>query len=148
MGNVEQELRERGLRVTAQRIAVIEALGQMRHVSADTVARAVRDRAGAVSTQGIYNVVNDLVEAGLVQRIDVGSGPALYELADDGPHHHLICRDCGRIVDLQCDHGVDACIVPPSTYGFADIEAEIVFWGTCEQCSRTHAESQEGRKNA
>jgi Fur family ferric uptake transcriptional regulator len=134
MLDAEAELRQRGLRVTAQRVAVLQVLADARHVSADTVARAVRSRAGVVSTQGIYNVVNDLVRVGMVQRIDVGGGPALYELATDGPHHHLMCRQCARVVDLPCDHGSDSCLSPPEQLGFSDIEAEIVFWGTCPEC--------------
>lgn len=130
------------MRVTAQRVAVLQVLGQRRHVSADAVAHEVRARAGAASTQGIYNVMNDFVDAGMVQRIDVGGGPALYELADEGRHHHLVCRDCGRVVDLACDHGADACLTPPEQFGFTDIEAEIVFWGTCRECRQTSTSKQ------
>ena len=137
MEKIERELRERGLRVTAQRVAVLQVLGARRHVSADAVAHEVRLRAGAASTQGIYNVMNDFVHAGLVQRIDVGGGPALYELADEGRHHHLICRECGQVVDLACDHGADSCLAPPDRHGFTDLEAEIVFWGMCPECQKT-----------
>jgi Fur family ferric uptake transcriptional regulator len=134
MQSADLDLRGRGLRVTAQRVAVLQVLAEVRHVSADTVAQAVRARAGAASTQGIYNVVNDLVRVGMVQRIEVGGGPALYELATEGPHHHLMCRGCERVVDLPCDHGIDTCLTPPDPLGFSDIAAEIVFWGTCPEC--------------
>ncbi|MEZ5185046.1 MAG: Fur family transcriptional regulator [Candidatus Nanopelagicales bacterium] len=145
MLNAEHDLRERGLRVTAQRLAVLQVLSEARHVSADYVATAVRTRAGAASTQGIYNVVNDLVGAGLVQRIDIGGGPALYELAAEGPHHHLMCRKCSRVVDLPCDHGIDSCLMPPEQLGFADIEAEIVFWGTCAECQKEVNKQRRGK---
>lgn len=142
MRDAQQELRSRGLRVTAPRIAVLQVLSDMPHVSADTVANAVRERTGTVSTQGIYNVVNDLVGAGLVERVDVGSGPALYELAGDSPHHHLMCRSCGYVVDLACDHGASTCLQPPGDLGFADIRPEIVFWGTCSSCAAAQGKEE------
>lgn len=122
--------------MTSPRVAVMQVLAQSKHVSADTVAQAVRVRTGAVSTQGIYNVLTDLVDAGLVQCIEPGRGPALYELASEGTHHHLMCRVCGLVVDLACEHGIDTCLAPPKTHGFSGIEAEIVFWGTCRDCRR------------
>ncbi len=136
---IEDLLRTRGLRVTAPRIAVLEVLAERRHVSAETVASAARDRAGAVSTQGIYNVLTDLTAAGLVHRIEPAGSPALYELSAEGIHHHLICRDCGLVMDLACEHGTANCLMPPKTYGFTGLEAEIVFWGTCPECQASPA---------
>ena len=135
----EEELRTRGLRVTAPRIAVLEVLAEQRHVSADTVATAARGRAGAVSTQGIYNVLTDLTAAGLVHRIEPAGSPALYELSEQGIHHHLICRQCGLVMDLACEHGTADCLLPPQTHGFTGLEAEIVFWGTCPECQASTA---------
>jgi Fur family transcriptional regulator, stress-responsive regulator len=135
----EDQLRERGLRVTAPRIAVLQVLAGHSHVSADTVATAARDRAGAVSTQGIYNVLTDLVAAGLVHRIEPAGSPALYELSEQGLHHHLICRECARVMDLACEHGTADCLMPPQTHGFTGLEAEIVFWGTCPECQASPA---------
>lgn len=135
----EDELRTRGLRVTAPRIAVLEVLAEQRHVSADTVATAARGRAGAVSTQGIYNVLTDLTAAGLVHRIEPAGSPALYELSEQGIHHHLICRQCGLVMDLACEHGTADCLLPPQTHGFTGLEAEIVFWGTCPECQAAPA---------
>ncbi len=134
MLGLEAQLREHGLRVTAPRVAVLQVLGERSHLSADTVATAARDRAGAVSTQGIYNVLTDLVAAGLVHRIDPAGSPALYELSELGTHHHLICRTCGLVLDLACEHGTASCLAPPQTHGFSGLEAEIVFWGTCPAC--------------
>ena len=133
------QLRSRGLRVTAPRVAVLEVLAEQRHVSAQMVAAAARDRAGAVSTQGIYNVLTDLTAAGLVHRIEPAGSPALYELSEEGIHHHLICRDCGLVMDLACEHGTADCLLPPQTHGFSGLEAEIVFWGTCPECQASPA---------
>jgi Fe2+ or Zn2+ uptake regulation protein len=130
----EDQLRTRGLRVTAPRVAVLQVLTEHSHVSADTVAAAARDRAGSVSTQGIYNVLTDLVSSGLVHRIEPAGSAALYELSAEGIHHHLICRDCGLVMDLGCEHGTTDCLQPPQTHGFTGLEAEIVFWGTCPEC--------------
>lgn len=135
----EHHLRDRGLRVTAPRLAVLEALTDHRHVPADAIARAARAHAGTVSTQGIYNVLADLVSAGLVHRIEPAGSAALYELSDRGLHHHLICRECGHVRDLECEHGTTDCLQPPKSHGFADLEAEIVFWGTCPACQARDA---------
>lgn len=135
----EDQLRTRGLRVTAPRVAVLEVLAEQRHVSAETVAIAAREHAGAVSTQGIYNVLTDLTAAGLVHRIEPAGSPALYELSAEGIHHHLICRDCGLVMDLACEHGTADCLLPPQTHGFSGLEAEIVFWGTCPECQASPA---------
>ena len=135
----EDELRDLGLRVTAPRLSVLQVLAERSHVSADTVAAAARDRAGSVSTQGIYNVLTDLVTAGLVHRIEPAGSAALYELSDKGLHHHLICRRCGLVMDLGCEHGTTDCLQPPQTHGFTGLEAEIVFWGTCPECQASPA---------
>jgi Fur family transcriptional regulator, stress-responsive regulator len=136
---LESQLRDRGLRVTAPRVSVLAVLAEHIHVSADTVAAAARERAGAVSTQGIYNVLTDLVAAGLVHRIEPAGSAALYELSGKGTHHHLICRDCGRVTDLDCEHGTESCLQPPNTHGYTGLEAEIVFWGTCPECQANPA---------
>ena len=134
MNGIHEQLRIAGLRVTSPRVAVMEVLGEAQHVSADTVATAARARTGAVSTQAIYNVLSDLVSVGLVHRIEPSGSPALYELSTRGTHHHLMCRECAKVDDLACEHGTDPCIMPPKKHGFSDIEADIVFWGTCREC--------------
>lgn len=139
MLSIETRLRDRGLRVTAPRVAVLEVLAESSHLSADTVATSARDRAGAVSTQGIYNVLTDLVAAGLVHRIEPAGSAALYELSDKGTHHHLVCSTCGRVTDLECEHGTASCLQPPQTHGYTGLEAEIVFWGICPQCQAAPA---------
>jgi Fur family ferric uptake transcriptional regulator len=127
-------LRTAGLRVTSPRVAVLQVLGAAGHLSADAVATAVRARLGAVSTQGVYTVLSDLVSVGLVHRIEPAGSPALYEIQHEGTHHHLICRSCASVVDLPCEHDLDSCLLPPDSHGYADLEAEIVFWGTCPLC--------------
>jgi Fe2+ or Zn2+ uptake regulation protein len=129
-----EDLRDRGLRVTAPRLAVLELLDHGSHLPADSIVAAVRQRTGSVSTQGVYNVLGDLLAAGLVHRIEPAGSAALYELAREEKHHHLICRLCGTVKDLPCDHAASECISPPELHDFADIEAEIVFWGTCPAC--------------
>lgn len=130
-------LRELGMRVTAPRVAVLEVLDHGSHLPADAVVEGVRSRAGSASTQGVYNVLADLVAAGLVHRIEPAGSPALYELSKEHTHHHLICRGCAAVLDVDCDHEVRECLVPPRLHGFTDIEAEIVFWGTCPACQST-----------
>ncbi len=127
-------LRSHGLRVTGPRLAVLDLLDHGSHLSADAIAVAVRERTGAVSTQGVYNVLTDLLDVGLLHRIEPAGSPALYELSRPEKHHHLICRGCSNVIDIGCNHGLDECITPPHLHGFADIEAEIVFWGTCPEC--------------
>lgn len=127
-------LRAHGLRVTAPRVAVLDALEHGSHLPADAVVEAVRIRAGSASTQGVYNVLADLVTAGLLHRIEPAGSPSLYELAREHPHHHLVCRTCAAVLDIDCDHEVRSCLVPPRLHGFSDVEAEIVFWGTCPDC--------------
>ena len=132
--NPAEQLRDRGLRVTATRIAVLESLDHGSHLPADALAVAVRARAGSVSTQGLYNALGDLVRVGLVHRIEPAGSPALYELGRKEAHHHLVCRSCSAVVDLDCDHGQEACLQPRNDHGYAALEAEIVFWGTCPAC--------------
>lgn len=127
-------LRDRGLRVTSPRVAVREVLEAGGHLPAETVVAAARSRVGTVSTQGVYNILADLVGAGLVHRIEPAGSPALYEMAQDHPHHHLICRHCGVVLDAVCDHELRECLLPPQLEGFSEIEAEIVFWGNCPAC--------------
>lgn len=131
-----ERLRESGLRVTGPRVAVLSSLQAGSHLSTEEVLGAVRDRTGTASLQGVYNVLADLVAAGLVHRIEPAGHPALYELARIENHHHLICRSCGVVLDVTCDHDREECLVPPRLHGFTGIEAEIVFWGTCPECHR------------
>ncbi len=128
------QLRAAGLRVTAPRLAVLEALAQQAHVDAETVAAAVRVRLGSVSTQAVYDVLRALTLAGLVRRIEPAGGAARYETRVGDNHHHLVCRACGTVVDVDCMVGSAPCLDPLDAGGFIVDEAEVTFWGRCSLC--------------
>lgn len=131
-------LRHARLRATRPRLAVIDELRRVPHVSADQVSAAVRERHGSVSRQAIYDVLAALCAAGLVRRIEPAGSPALYELTTGDPahdnHHHLVCRRCGAVADTDCLRGKVPCLAPAATHGYVVDEAEIVFWGLCPAC--------------
>ncbi|GAA2518063.1 Fur family transcriptional regulator [Pilimelia columellifera] len=127
-------LRGAGLRVTQQRTAVLEALRQRPHSTADAVATRVRAELGTISRQAVYDVLSALEHASLVRRIEPAGSAAVYETRVKDNHHHLVCRDCGRIVDVACAIGAAPCLDPSDLAGFAVDEAEVVFWGHCPDC--------------
>lgn len=127
-------LRNAHLRVTRPRTAVIDELYRHPHTNADDVATAVRLRLGKVSRQAIYDVLHALTGAGIVRRIEPAGSPALYELHTGDNHHHLVCRRCGRLADVDCAVGEAPCLEPSQTHGFEVDEAEVVFWGLCPEC--------------
>lgn len=133
-----EALREVGLRVTAPRIAVLECLGQRPHSSADALRQPVNEQLGAVSNQAIYDVLNALTEAGLVRRIEPAGHPALFETRTADNHHHLVCRDCGSIADVDCAAGKRPCLDAIDDHGFAIDEAEVIYWGRCPSCLSNH----------
>jgi Fur family ferric uptake transcriptional regulator len=128
------QLRSAGLRVTAPRVAVLEALAAKPHSTADEVALHVRQALGSVSTQAIYDVLRAEENAGLVRRIEPAGSSARFETRIGDNHHHLICRTCGGVTDLDCVIGAAPCLTPSDLNGFRVDEAEIVFWGTCSLC--------------
>lgn len=128
------QLREAGLRVTAPRVAVLNAVAAHPHSDADDVAAEVRGELGSVSTQAVYDVLKACVSAGLLRRIEPAGSPARFEARTGDNHHHLVCRDCGRVVDVDCVVGHSPCLQPSQAHGFEIDEAEVVFWGRCEQC--------------
>jgi Fur family ferric uptake transcriptional regulator len=134
-------LRQRGLRSTAQRRAVLEALGGGAHATAAEVEQRVRaaEPVGGVSRQGLYNVLDDLTHAGLVRCIEPAGSPARYELRVGDNHHHLVCRQCGHIEDVDCSVGTAPCLDPLDAKGFSLDEAEITWWGLCRSCRGTTA---------
>ncbi|KUI36843.1 Fur family transcriptional regulator [Mycobacterium sp. GA-2829] len=128
-------LRAAGLRVTAPRLAVLTALDGAPHSTADDIAARVREALGSVSTQAIYDVLRACVTAGLVRRIEPAGSSARYETRIDDNHHHLVCRGCGRVTDVDCVVGAAPCLHPVGVDdGFTVDEAEVVFWGTCSDC--------------
>jgi Fe2+ or Zn2+ uptake regulation protein len=130
----ETLLRGVGLRVTAPRIAVLKALARRPHSTAEDVASTVRDELGSVSTQAVYDVLRACVGAGLVRRIEPAGSSALYETRIADNHHHLVCRVCGAVADVDCVIGAAPCLEASNPAGFEVDEAEVVFWGTCPDC--------------
>jgi Fe2+ or Zn2+ uptake regulation protein len=134
-----EALREQGLRVTKQRISVMSALASAPHSGAETVIGAVRHDVGQVSTQAVYDVLNTLTSRGIVRRIQPAGSAARYELRVGDNHHHLVCRGCGSVVDVDCATETTPCLDPSDldrhAPGFVVDEAEVTFWGLCESCS-------------
>lgn len=127
-------LRAAGLRVTAPRVVVLEALEDMPHSDVDSVLRVVRRRLGAVSTQTIYDVLAALTEAGLVRRIEPAGSPGRFETRVGDNHHHVVCRSCGAVQDVDCAVRRRPCLTPVDTHGYVLDEAEVTFWGICPAC--------------
>jgi Fur family ferric uptake transcriptional regulator len=127
-------VRSAGLRVTASRVAVLLVLSRHPHSDTDTVIRRVRAELGSVSPQAVYNVLTTFVEAGLVRRIEPAGSVALYELRVHDNHHHLVCRKCGTVGDVDCAVGERPCLTPSETHGYLLDEAEITYWGICPAC--------------
>jgi Fur family transcriptional regulator, stress-responsive regulator len=128
-------LRTSGLRVTAPRLGVLDAVDALGgHRDATTIAAAARERIGSVSTQAVYEILGSLTDAGLLRRIEPAGSPALYESRVGDNHHHVVCRSCGAIEDVDCVVGEAPCLHPVATGGMAIDEAEIFFWGRCERC--------------
>lgn len=129
-------LRQHGLHVTAQRLAVIRAVSSRPHITADGVADAAHADLGAISRQAVYDALGVLVEKGLLRRIEPSGSPALYETRVGDNHHHLICRTCGRVTDVNCAVGSTPCLSPEEHMGYEVDEAEVVYWGRCPDCQR------------
>lgn len=129
-----ERLRAVGLRVTAPRVAVLDAVAAQPHSDADRVAATVRERIGSVSTQAVYDVLRACVNSGLLRRIEPAGSAALYEARIGDNHHHLVCRKCGTVVDVDCAVGSAPCLDPSDAHGFTVDEAEVVYWGLCPDC--------------
>jgi Fur family ferric uptake transcriptional regulator len=127
-------LRRHGLQVTAQRLAVLAAVAGRPHATADDVANDVRVEIGVISRQAVYDALGVLTDKGLVRRIQPPGSPARYEGRTGDNHHHLICRTCGRMVDVDCAVGAAPCLTPVADAGFEIDEAEVIYWGRCPEC--------------
>jgi len=133
--NGEEILRGRGLRVTRPRLAVLEILAESRsHLDVDEITVRARQRLDSVSVQAVYDVLGALTRAGLARRIVPAGGPALFEARAGDNHHHLVCRECGSVVDVDCATGVAPCLEPIDAAGFEVYEAEVTYWGLCANC--------------
>ena len=127
-------LRQRGIQVTAQRLAVLRAVAAQPHITADAVADAVRAEIGAISLQSVYDALTLMVAEGLIRRIQPAGSAARYENRVGDNHHHLICRTCGRVVDVDCAVGSAPCLTAVDDKGYEINEAEVVYWGRCPEC--------------
>ena len=127
-------LRDGGLRVTAPRLAVLSVVSEGKHMTAEQVAQAARERVGAISTQAVYDVLGALTRGGFVHRIEPAGSPARYETRVGDNHHHVVCRSCGAISDVDCVVGDPPCVRPADAGGFVVDEAEVTFWGLCADC--------------
>ena len=139
MDDAPEELRARlheaGLRATAQRIAVLDVLRRSRaHLSVEAVTDRAHSRLGTVSKQAVYGVLDALTSKGLARRIEPAGSPALFEARVEDNHHHVVCRRCGVIADIDCVAGAAPCLHVADTRGFTLDEAEITFWGVCPDC--------------
>ena len=135
-------LRGASLRVTRPRIAVLGAVYQHPHTDTDSVIRAVRAELPEVSHQTVYDSLNALTAAGLVRRIQPSGSVARYESRVGDNHHHVVCRSCGVIADVDCAVGEAPCLTASDDLGFAIDEAEVIYWGLCPACNTAQSVSQ------
>ncbi|MER6286873.1 MULTISPECIES: Fur family transcriptional regulator [Streptomyces] len=133
--NTADELRGAGLRVTAARVALLETVRAGDHLAADAIATGVRDRLGHISLQAVYEALHSLTAAGLVRRLEPPGSPARFEGRVGDNHHHLVCRSCGAVVDVDCAVGHAPCLTASDDRGFSIDEAEVIYWGLCPGCS-------------
>jgi Fur family ferric uptake transcriptional regulator len=131
----QDQLRSADLRVTRPRVAVLEAVRAHPHADTDTILGAVRQTLPEVSRQAVYDVLAALTLAGLVRRIQPSGSPARYESRVADNHHHIVCRSCGTIGDVDCAVGEVACLTPSDDRGFIVDEAEVIYWGQCPACA-------------
>lgn len=124
-------------------MAVLRAVKASPHSNADTIAEIVRAEIGAISRQAVYNVLGTFVEKGLLRRIQPAGSPALYEDRVGDNHHHLICRGCGRTVDVACAVGARPCLTAADDAGFVIDEAEVIYWGRCPSCAASPATAEQ-----
>lgn len=135
-------LRAAALRVTRPRVAVLEALEHHPHADTDTVVQFVREQLGTVSTQAVYDVLRALTQVGLVRRIEPAGSPARFERRVGDNHHHVVCRQCGALADVDCAVGEAPCLTAADSRGFVIDEAEVTYWGTCPACSSRESTTQ------
>lgn len=135
-------LRRRGLRVTAQRLAVLQAVAGEPHATADAVAEAVRGEIGSISAQAVYDALAALTEKGLLRRIRPAGSAARYEDRVGDNHHHLVCRSCDRMVDVDCAVGETPCLTAADDLGYEIDEAEVIYWGRCPDCAAAAREKK------
>jgi len=140
-------LRRNGVQVTAQRLAVLAAVSRRPHLTADDVATDVRAEIGVISRQAVYDALAILADRGLIRRIQPAGSPARFEDRTGDNHHHMICRRCGRMVDVDCAVGNAPCLTPSDDAGYEIDEAEVIYWGRCPECrGRAQVEKATGKE--
>ena len=128
-------LRGAGLRVTAARVALLDTVRDGEHLGVEAITTGVRDRVGHVSLQAVYEALHALTAAGLVRRIEPDGHPARFEGRVADNHHHVVCRSCGAVADVDCAVGEAPCLTASDDHGFSVAEAEVIYWGLCPDCS-------------
>lgn len=128
------QLRAHGVQVTAQRLAVLHAIADSPHIAADAITEAARAHLGTISRQAVYDALGVLVDKGIVRKIEPAGSPARFETRVGDNHHHLICRSCSQVVDVDCATGDTPCLTPDNDADFVIDEAEVVYWGLCPDC--------------
>lgn len=144
--NARALLRERGLRVTPQRLAVLKAVSEQPHATAEAVSETVRGEIGSISVQAVYDALAAFADRGLLRRIQPAGSPARYEDRVEDNHHHLICRTCDRMLDVDCRVGEAPCLTVAEDFGFEIDEAEVIYWGRCPECAAAKAREERGSK--
>jgi Fur family ferric uptake transcriptional regulator len=137
-------LREASLRVTGPRVAVLRAVHDHPHADTDSVIKIVREDVGVVSHQAVYDVLHALAAAGLVRRIQPAGSVARYEARVGDNHHHVVCRSCGAIGDVDCAVGHTPCLMAADDAGYQIDEAEVIYWGRCPACAAAAAAAPGG----
>ena len=130
-----EELRRAGLRVTAARVALLQTVREGDHLGVEAIACGVRARIGHVSLQAVYDALHALTAAGLICRIEPAGSPARFEGRVGDNHHHVVCRSCGAVADVDCAVGEAPCLTASDDHGFSIDEAQVIFWGLCADCS-------------
>ena len=130
-----EELRGAGLRVTAARVALLEIVRDGDHLGIEAIAAGVRDRIGHISLQAVYDALYALTAAGLIRRIEPAGRPPRFEGRIGDNHHHIVCRSCGVVADVDCAVGEAPCLTASDDRGFSIDEAEVIYWGLCPDCS-------------
>ncbi len=130
-----KELRGAGLRVTAARVALLATVRAGDHFGVEAIAAGVRERVGHISLQAVYEALHALAAAGLIRRIEPAGSPARFEGRVGDNHHHVVCRSCGVVADVDCAVGEAPCLTAANDQGFSIDEAEVIYWGLCPGCS-------------
>jgi len=136
--HADELLRAAGLRITRPRLAVLAEVAAHPHSDVETIAASAREHHGKVSTQAVYDVLHALTAAGVLRRVEPAGSPARFELQTGDNHHHLVCRECDRIVDVPCATGEAPCLQASDDAGYLVDEAEVTYWGLCADCQSAH----------